>query len=169
MRKLVTYKFESSSRSSLHWIIIYILYNAMWWWWWWWWWWWDVRYVCFLLSSCEDVSTDCEDCHAGVPTCLVSTLIMMVGNRHWWWWWWRRFWSPLLPSSSLKVSFCIIHELANLDLWLRRLHWRSMQDYNNDYNNHHNYNCPRDNYNNNGPGHRCNSHFDKDASHCHCH
>ena len=121
MRKLVTYKFESSSRSSLHWIIIYILYNAMWWRWWW----WDVRYVCFLLSSCEDVSTDCEDCHAGVPTCLVSTLIMMVGNRHWWWWWWwRRFWSPSLPSSSLKVSFCIIHELANLDLWLRRLHWR---------------------------------------------
>ena len=131
---------------------------------------WDFRFVCFLLSSCEDVSTDCEDCHAGVPTCLVSTLIVMVGNRHWWWWWWRRFWSPSLPSSSLKVSFCIIHELANLDLWLRRLHWWSMQDNYNDYdNNHHNYNCSTDNYNNNGPGHRCNSHFDKDASHCHCH
>ena len=29
------------------------------------------RFVCFLFSSCNDVSTDCEDCHVGVPQCQV--------------------------------------------------------------------------------------------------
>ena len=32
----------------------------------------NVRFVCFLLSSCDDISTNCEDCHAGVPQCQVS-------------------------------------------------------------------------------------------------
>ena len=32
----------------------------------------NFRFVCFLLSSCDDISTNCEDCHAGVPQCQVS-------------------------------------------------------------------------------------------------
>merc|ERR1712223_2056049 len=30
-----------------------------------------LKFVCFLFSSCYDVSTDCEDCHVGVPQCQV--------------------------------------------------------------------------------------------------
>ena len=32
-----------------------------------------LRFVCFLFSSCDDVSTDCVDCHVGVPQCQVFT------------------------------------------------------------------------------------------------
>ena len=34
----------------------------------------NCRFTCWLLSSCEDITTDCDDCHAGVPHC-------QVGNR----------------------------------------------------------------------------------------
>ena len=34
----------------------------------------NFRFVCFLLSSCDDISTNCEDCHAGVPQCQVSVV-----------------------------------------------------------------------------------------------
>ena len=34
----------------------------------------NSRFVCFLLSSCDDISTNCEDCHAGVPQCQVSVV-----------------------------------------------------------------------------------------------
>merc|ERR1719422_2190226 len=30
-----------------------------------------MRFICLLLSSCEDITTECEDCHAGVPQCQV--------------------------------------------------------------------------------------------------
>ena len=30
-----------------------------------------AKQICFLFSSCNDVSTDCEDCHVGVPQCQV--------------------------------------------------------------------------------------------------
>jgi len=30
-----------------------------------------LRFVCFLLSSCEEVFTNCDDCHAGVPSCQI--------------------------------------------------------------------------------------------------
>ena len=30
------------------------------------------RFICLLLSSCEDITTDCDDCHAGVPQCQVG-------------------------------------------------------------------------------------------------
>ena len=31
------------------------------------------RFICLLLSSCEDITTDCDDCHAGVPQCKVGS------------------------------------------------------------------------------------------------
>merc|ERR1712130_784397 len=30
-----------------------------------------LRFVCFLLSSCGDVFTGCQDCHAGIPDCQI--------------------------------------------------------------------------------------------------
>ena len=40
----------------------------------------DVRFVCFLLSSCEDVFTDCHDCWTGVPRCNVREGVKKNGK-----------------------------------------------------------------------------------------